>query len=221
MIYLLVMTLCGTVRGVMPDVTGNEKVAGPVSGRMVEKMSGKRENATFAAGCFWCVEAIFKELQGVEQVVSGYAGGTVDNPTYQDVCGGTTGHAEAIQITFDPDVISFEDLLFVFWNVHDPTTVNRQGSDVGTQYRSAIFYHGLTQKGIAEKSKEETGASGLWLDPLVTEITPFANFFAAEAYHQDFYKDHPDQPYCRLVIEPKIKKFRKEFHKRLQHVSRR
>jgi peptide-methionine (S)-S-oxide reductase len=183
---------------------------------MEVKMSAKVEITTLGAGCFWCVEAVFQELKGVQRVVSGYAGGTVDHPTYKQVCSGATGHAEAVQITFDPEIISCEDLLYVFWRTHDPTTLNRQGADVGTQYRSVIFYHNEGQKAIAEKSKQETEASGLWPDPIVTEIVPFRNFYPAEAYHQDYYRDNPYQPYCRVVIDPKIRKFRKEFAAKLK-----
>lgn len=182
-------------------------------------MSDKLELATLGAGCFWCVEAVFQELKGVQQVVSGYAGGTVDHPTYKQVCTGTTGHAEVIQITFEPEVISFEDLLYVFWRTHDPTTLNQQGADVGPQYRSAIFYHDEAQKTIAEKSKQETETSGLWPDPIVTEIVPFRNFYPAETYHQDYYRNNPYQSYCRVVIDPKIRKFRKEFAAKLKTES--
>lgn len=179
-------------------------------------MSQKDETATLGAGCFWCVEAIFQDLQGVQKVVSGYAGGTVENPTYKQVCTGTTGHAEAVQITFDPNVISYEDILYVFWRTHDPTTLNRQSADVGTQYRSAIFYHNEEQKKIAEQSKQETDASVLWLDPIVTEIVPFTNFYKAEAYHQNYFRLNPHQPYCRTVIDPKVQKFRKAFQEKLK-----
>lgn len=179
-------------------------------------MSDKLETATFGAGCFWCVEAIFQDLKGVHQVVSGYSGGGVVNPTYQQVCTGSTGHAEAVQITFDPAVISYEELLYVFWRTHDPTTLNRQGADVGTQYRSAIFYHNDEQKAIAERSKAETGAAGLWPNPIVTEIVPFRNFYKAETYHQNYYQDNPNQGYCRMVIDPKVRKFRKEFQDKLK-----
>jgi peptide-methionine (S)-S-oxide reductase len=178
-------------------------------------MSHLFETATFGAGCFWCVEAIFQQLKGVHSVVSGYAGGTVENPTYQQVCSGTTGHAEAVQITFDPAVISYADVLYVFWRTHDPTTLNRQGADVGTQYRSVIFYHNAAQKAIAERSKKDTEASGLWPNPIVTEIIPFRNFYQAETYHHDYYRLNPNQPYCRLVIDPKIRKFKKEFQEKL------
>jgi peptide-methionine (S)-S-oxide reductase len=178
---------------------------------MEATMPAKLETATLGAGCFWCVEAVFQDFKGVHQVVSGYAGGTVKNPTYRQVCAGTTGHAEAVQITFDPEVISFADLLHVFWRTHDPTTLNRQGADVGAQYRSVIFYHNEEQKAIAEKSKRETAASGLWPNPIVTEIVPFTNFYKAEDYHQNYFNLNPNQPYCQLVIDPKVRKFRKNF----------
>jgi peptide-methionine (S)-S-oxide reductase len=179
-------------------------------------MSNKRETATLGAGCFWCVEAVFQELRGVERVVSGYAGGAATNPTYQQVCSGSTGHAEAVQITFDPAVISFEELLEVFWRTHDPTTLNRQGADVGTQYRSVIFYHTEEQRMIAERSKRETDTSGLWPHPIVTEIAPFTDFYQAEGYHQDYYRSNPHQPYCMLVIDPKLRKLRAAFGEKLK-----
>jgi peptide-methionine (S)-S-oxide reductase len=179
-------------------------------------MSSQRAIATLGAGCFWCVEAVFQQLKGVERVVSGYAGGQVEKPTYRQVCTGTTGHAEAVQVTFDPEVISFEELLEVFWRTHDPTTLNRQGADVGTQYRSAIFYHDDGQRAAAEKSKREAQAAGLWPNPIVTEIVAFTNFYAAEDYHQNYYRDNPEQGYCRMVIDPKIRKFHKEFQAKLK-----
>ena len=176
---------------------------------------GERERATFGAGCFWCVEAVFRELQGVEKIASGYTGGTVPNPTYEQVCTGRTGHAEAIQITFDPAVISYEELLEVFWKTHDPTTLNRQGNDAGTQYRSAIFYHSDAQRQAAEKSKAALGASGYYKSPIVTEIAAATEFYPAEAYHQDYYMNNPAQPYCRVVIAPKVEKFRQQFAPKL------
>ncbi len=179
-------------------------------------MSNNLETATLGGGCFWCVEAIYQDLRGVHAVVSGYAGGAIENPTYQQVCTGTTGHAEVTQITFDPEVISFEDLLYVFWRTHDPTTLNRQGADVGPQYRSVIFYHDNGQKNIAERSKQETDASGLWPNPIVTEIAPFRDFYEAEDYHQNYYSVNPNQPYCRAVIDPKVQKFRKAFQDKLK-----
>lgn len=171
----------------------------------------KLEQAIFGAGCFWCVEAVFQNLKGVHRVESGYAGGKVANPTYREVCSGKTGHAEVAQISFDPAVISFEELLEVFWHSHDPTTLNRQGADVGTQYRSAIFYHNEAQRAAAEASKKKTGESGLWENPIVTEIAPLKEFYKAEDYHQNYFNDNPDQPYCSVVIAPKLSKFRREF----------
>ena len=166
------------------------------------------EVATFGAGCFWCVEAIFQVLDGVKSVVSGYAGGTVDNPTYEEVCSGTTGHAEVCQITFDPGSITYRELLTVFFQAHDPTTLNRQGPDVGTQYRSVIFYHDEKQREAAEKSKRELDASGRWPNPVVTEISPYTNFFPAEGYHQNYYRLNSGTPYSAAVIRPKLEKFR-------------
>jgi peptide-methionine (S)-S-oxide reductase len=166
------------------------------------------EKATFGAGCFWCVEAVFERLDGVQSVVAGYAGGTMANPTYEDVCTGTTGHAEAAQITYDPSKISYERLLEVFWEAHDPTTLNRQGADVGMQYRSVIFYHDEKQKAAAEKSKGE--AQKDFNSPIVTEIQPLKVFYPAENYHQDYYRNHQNAPYCIFVIKPKLKKLRLE-----------
>jgi peptide-methionine (S)-S-oxide reductase len=174
------------------------------------------ETATLGAGCFWCIEAIYQDVKGVHNVVSGYMGGHIKNPTYDEVCEGTTGHAEVAQITFDPSAISFEDILYIFWQTHDPTTLNRQGNDAGTQYRSAIFYHSDEQKRIAEKSKADTDSSGLYPNPIVTEITPASDFYVAENYHQNFYKMNPNQPYCRFVVDPKVRKFRKSFADKLQ-----
>ena len=182
-------------------------------------MADSLEMTTLGGGCFWCVEAVYQELQGVQSAVSGYAGGAVDNPTYYQVCNGTTGHAEVVQITFDPNIIAFEDILYVFWRTHDPTTLNRQGYDVGTQYRSVILYHSEQQRAIAEQSKRDTDASRLWPNPIVTEISPFTTFYKAEDYHQNFYRDNPYQPYCRAIIDPKITKLRKEFQAKLKDAS--
>jgi peptide-methionine (S)-S-oxide reductase len=182
-------------------------------------MSNKLETTTLGGGCFWCLEAIYQDIKGVHSVVSGYAGGGIENPTYKQVCSGTTGHAEVTQLTYDPEIISFEDLLYIFWRIHDPTTLNRQGADVGTQYRSIILYHDETQKAIAEKSKQEAGSSALWPNPIVTEIAPLGDFYKAEAYHQDYFRSNPYQPYCRAVIDPKVRKFRKEFQERLKEVA--
>ncbi len=175
----------------------------------------KTDTATFAAGCFWCVEAIFQGVKGVQKVVSGYSGGNVPHPTYEAVCTGSTGHAEATQIFFDPSVVSFVDLLEIFWQTHDPTTLNRQGADVGTQYRSAIFYHSEEQKKLAEEYRKKLDASGAFSSPIVTEITPYRNFYAAEDYHQNYYNLHGAQPYCQIVIRPKLEKFRKVFKDKL------
>ena len=174
------------------------------------------ETATLGGGCFWCVEAIYQDVIGVHKVVSGYAGGTVENPTYEEVCSGTTGHAEVVQIVFDPTVISFEEILLIFWRTHDPTTLNRQGNDVGTQYRSVIYYHNEQQKSIAEQSIAETDASDLWVDPIVTEIAPLPIFYEGEAYHQNYFVENPYQPYCIFVINPKVQKFRKSFRNKLR-----
>ena len=174
------------------------------------------ETATLGGGCFWCLEAIYQDVKGVQHVASGYAGGEVVNPTYKAVCSGSTGHAEVIRVTYDPAVISYEDIFYIFWRIHDPTTLNRQGADVGTQYRSIILYLNDVQKQIAEKSLAETTALKLWSNPIVTEIAPMTNFYEAETYHQNYYNDNGNQPYCRFVIDPKVKKFRKMFADRLK-----
>jgi peptide-methionine (S)-S-oxide reductase len=164
------------------------------------------EIATIANGCFWCTEAIFSRVKGIKSVMPGYSGGTANNPSYEQVCTGKTGYAEAIQIKFDPRIITFVKILDIFWHTHDPTTLNRQGNDVGTQYRSAIFYHDENQKNIAEKSKNELEEEGVFKDPIVTEITPFSNFYAAENYHKNYYENNRTAPYCNFVIDPKIHK---------------
>ena len=183
-------------------------------------MSLKIESVTLGSGCFWCTEAIFQKVKGVQQVISGYSGGSVDNPTYQQICTGVTGHAEVIQITFEPDFILFVELLEIFWRTHDPTTLNRQEADVGTQYRSVIFTHSKEQKEIAEKSKTEIDLSNLWSDPIVTEITPITKFYPAEAYHQNYYRLNPDQPYCQFIIDPKVRKFQTSFREKLNESDR-
>jgi peptide-methionine (S)-S-oxide reductase len=175
-----------------------------------------KEQATLAGGCFWCLEAVFEQLRGVERVESGYSGGRVPEPTYQQVCTGTTGHAEVLQVTFDPADISFRDILDVFFATHDPTTLNRQGMDVGTQYRSAIFYHSPEQKQIAEQRIVELNAEQIWDGPIVTEVVPFERFYPAEEYHREYYRRNPEQGYCRAVISPKVAKFRKHFADRLK-----
>ncbi|HEX2911202.1 MAG TPA: peptide-methionine (S)-S-oxide reductase MsrA [Chloroflexia bacterium] len=175
-----------------------------------------REVATLGSGCFWCTEAVFTDLKGVEKIEVGYTGGSVPNPTYKQVCTGATGHAEVAQITFNPEVLSFEDLLKVFFAVHDPTTLNRQGYDVGTQYRSAIFYHSPEQKAIAERVIAELNAAHIWDAPIVTEVTPFQTFYVAEDYHHRYFENNPNQPYCQAVISPKVSKFRHQFLERLK-----
>lgn len=174
------------------------------------------EVATLAGGCFWCLEAVFEQVKGVERVESGYAGGTVPNPTYRQVCSGTTGHAEVVQITFDPWVITFRELLEIFFSIHDPTTLNRQGADVGTQYRSAIFYHSEEPRRTAEAVISELTAAGRWDGPIVTELAPFTAFYRAEDYHQEYYRANPMQPYCQVVIAPKVATFRAKFRARLK-----
>lgn len=174
------------------------------------------ETATLGAGCFWCVEAIFENLKGVESVESGYSGGDNKNPTYKEVCSGTTNHAEVCQIKFDPEVISFEELLEVFWQTHDPTTLNKQGADVGTQYRSVIFYHTNKQKELAETYKSKLIEAKVFSNPIVTEISPAVKFYVAENYHQDYYQANKSQPYCNMVITPKLEKFKKVFEQKLK-----
>ncbi len=175
-----------------------------------------KEVITLGGGCFWCIEAIFEELHGVEQVESGYSGGRVDDPTYEQVCTGTTGHAEVVQVTFDPEIISLKKILEVFFTVHDPTTLNRQGADIGTQYRSVIFYRSEEQNTLAEQVIREIQKAKLWKAPIVTELAPFKAFYKAEEYHQEYYKKNPGQAYCRIVIEPKIKKFREHYKDKLK-----
>jgi peptide-methionine (S)-S-oxide reductase len=169
------------------------------------------EQVTLGAGCFWCVEAIYQRVKGVYNVESGYSGGQVDNPSYQQVTSGRTGHAEVIRFDYDPTIVTFEQLLEVFWHTHDPTTLNRQGADVGTQYRSAIFYHNESQRITALESKQRTDASGLWQNPIVTEISPLSNYFKAENYHQNYFNNNPNAGYCAVVIAPKLRKFMREF----------
>ncbi len=172
------------------------------------------EIATLGGGCFWCVEAVFQDLKGVEKVVSGYEGGKIKNPTYREICSGMTGHAEVIQVHFDPTIISFDDILRVFFTTHDPTTLNRQGADRGTQYRSVIFYHSENQKTVSEKVIKEFAT--IWPDPIVTEVSPTSVFYEAEAYHQNYYKNHPNEGYCSVIIAPKVAKVRKLFAEKLR-----
>ncbi len=176
----------------------------------------QREVATLGGGCFWCTEAVFSELKGVEKAEPGYSGGSLPNPTYEQVCSGTTGHAEVMQVTFDPNVISYKEILDVFFAIHDPTTLNRQGNDVGTQYRSVIFYHSEEQKATAEKVIEELTKAKTWDAPIVTQVEPFKAFYQAEDYHKNYFKRHPEQAYCQVVIAPKVAKLRKLFLPKLK-----
>ncbi|MEX1161475.1 MAG: peptide-methionine (S)-S-oxide reductase MsrA [Balneolaceae bacterium] len=178
---------------------------------LAQQTEKKLEEATFGAGCFWCVEAIYELVEGIEYVESGYSGGHVENPSYKEVTGGKTGHAEVARIRFNPDVISYKELLEVLWHTHNPTTLNRQGNDVGPQYRSVIFYHNDEQKIIAEESLKRTDESGLWDDPIVTKIQPLENYYVAENYHQNYFENNPNAGYCSIVIAPKVSKFKKEF----------
>jgi peptide-methionine (S)-S-oxide reductase len=175
-----------------------------------------REVATLGGGCFWCLEAVYQELRGVEKVESGYSGGDVPNPTYRQVCSETTGHAEVVQVTFDPDLVSYRDILEVYFTIHDPTTLNRQGADVGTQYRSVIFYHTEEQKRTAEEVISEIEAEGIWNNPIVTEVVPLDEFYVAEDYHQNYFRNNGFQPYCQVIIAPKVAKFRKQHLERLK-----
>jgi peptide-methionine (S)-S-oxide reductase len=174
------------------------------------------ETATLAGGCFWCLEAVYDELKGVESVESGYAGGQTVNPSYQQVCSGTTGHAEVVQIKYDPSIITFRDLLDIFFTIHDPTTLNRQGGDVGTQYRSAVFYHDDAQREAAEHLIKELDEMRLWDAPIVTQVVPLENYYPAEAYHQEYFANNPGQGYCQMVVAPKVSKFRKKFLEKLK-----
>jgi peptide-methionine (S)-S-oxide reductase len=196
----LTSSITNSTSSASENITGNEPL----------------DTATFGTGCFWCTEAIFQELKGVKKVTSGYSGGHVANPTYKEVCTGTTGHAECIQVLYNPKEISFDELLQVFWQTHDPTTLNRQGNDVGTQYRSAIFYSTDEQKRIAESYKKELNEKKVFDNPIITEIVPLKNFYSAEDYHQNYYNNNGDQPYCTYVIKPKLEKFEKVFKDKLK-----
>ncbi len=178
--------------------------------------NNKQEVATLGGGCFWCIEAVFEELKGVTRVESGYSGGKIDNPTYREVCSGLTGHAEVVRVFFDPAIVSYKEILSVFFSVHDPTTLNRQGADVGTQYRSVIFYHDEKQKQEAEEVIKELKKQKVYQKPVVTEVTPAENFFVAEDAHQNYFENNSNQPYCQVVINPKLKKFREQFEEKLK-----
>ena len=184
--------------------------------KIMTTSNAKLDTATFGTGCFWCTEAIFQQLEGVEKVVSGYSGGHVVNPTYEEVCSKTTGHAECLQVVYDPAKISYDELLKVFWEVHDPTTLNRQGADAGPQYRSVIFYKTEAEKALAEKYKTELNKSGAWDNPIVTTLEPMTVFYPAEAYHQNYYNNNTSQGYCQFVIRPKLEKFEKVFKDKLK-----
>jgi peptide-methionine (S)-S-oxide reductase len=198
------------------NLANREDAAMALEQRPAAAPSHRKEVATLGGGCFWCLEAVFEQLRGVDLVESGYAGGRTSRPTYQQVCSGATGHAEVVQVTFDPTLVSFREILDVFFAIHDPTTPNRQGADVGTQYRSAIFYHSPDQQQIAEQRITELNAAGIWDAPLVTEVVPFQAFYRAEDYHQGYFRDNPGQLYCQAVVSPKVAKFRKQFAARLR-----
>jgi methionine-S-sulfoxide reductase len=210
-IFATVLTMAYAGSLVMSETKTEKSVTSAAAKSPSADAAEKLETATFANGCFWCTEAVFQQLRGVKSVVSGYSGGSKLNPTYEEVSSGRTGHAEVIQIQYDPAVISFDDLLKVFWQTHDPTTLNRQGHDVGTQYRSAVFYHTDAQRQTAEQYKQQLDASGTFRSPIVTEITKFEKFYPAEQYHQKYYELNPNQGYCQAIIRPKVEKFRKDF----------
>jgi peptide-methionine (S)-S-oxide reductase len=214
-IVALFGSACHSAQPVTPKKSEAMQTTASSAQDSVISPSGKTEIATLGGGCFWCVEAIYQDLKGVLKVESGYSGGKTANPSYHDVCSGTTGHAEVTQITFDPTVVSFKEILEVFFTVHNPTTLNRQGNDSGTQYRSAIFYHSPEQKATAEQVIA-TSAKELWDDPIVTEVTAFSQFYKAEDYHQNYFKANQNQPYCTFVIAPKVKKFRDHYKDKLK-----
>lgn len=213
------MTFLSLLTTLVLFTTGCEPATKPHNTMMANEIipDGKKmDTATFGTGCYWCTEAVFQELKGVAKTISGFSGGTVANPSYEEVCTGTTGHAECLQIIYDPTVITYDELLEVFWEVHDPTTLNMQGNDVGTQYRSAIFYHNDEQKQKAEHYKAELNKSGAYDKPIVTEITAYSKFYPAGDYHQNYYNTHGSQPYCTFVIRPKVEKFEKVFKDKLK-----
>ncbi len=213
-LYLAFITLCLVFISFASNIS--KKPIKTKEKKMNPQTESKLDTATFGTGCFWCSEAIFERLKGVKSVVSGYSGGTVEDPTYKEVCTGNTGHAEVVQIAFDPNVITYDELLEIFWKTHDPTTLNRQGADVGTQYRSVIFYNNEQQKEKAEFYKKKLEDEKIWKDPIVTEISPLINFYKAEDYHQEYYDNNPNQGYCAYVITPKVEKFEKIFKDKLK-----
>ncbi|TND10559.1 MAG: peptide-methionine (S)-S-oxide reductase [Bacteroidetes bacterium] len=212
------MGSCGTITDGAADkrAQGSDENKQQVTTTTMNDSAKTTDTATFGAGCFWCVEAVFQQMKGVISVASGYSGGTVKNPSYKEVCMGTTGHAEVCQLVYDPKQVSYAELLEVFWGTHDPTTLNRQGADAGTQYRSAIFYHNETQKQTAEQYKKQLNDSKTWPNPVVTEISPFSVFYKAEDYHQDYFNQNGDQPYCQFVVRPKVEKFQKNFKDKMK-----
>jgi peptide-methionine (S)-S-oxide reductase len=214
-ILISLSLLLGSCSG--QDLRDNKRIVLPKQDVIHMSISDTTETATLGAGCFWCVEAVYLSLEGVTAVKSGYCGGQTKNPSYKEVCTGNTGHAEVCQITFDPRKISYSQLLEVFFGVHDPTTLNRQGNDVGTQYRSVIFYHSDAQKKIAEQALEAADSSGNWEDKVVTEIAPFTQFYPAEEYHDNYFALNGEQPYCQMVVRPKVEKFKKVFHELLKN----
>lgn len=199
-----------------PEKGTNSQVRSNTRDKLISSSKITMDTITFGAGCFWCVEAIFQQLKGVQSVKSGYSGGSVKNPSYKEVCNGTTGHAEVCQIVYDAGEISFEELLEVFWKTHDPTTLNRQGNDFGTQYRSAIFYHSQEQKELAEKYKAKLNEARAFENPVITEITAYSNFYPAEDYHQNYFNSNGSEPYCKFVIQPKLEKFEKVFKDKIK-----
>jgi peptide-methionine (S)-S-oxide reductase len=209
---LIALLVFGAVNG--KETKSNNKMK--VNETVMNNPSAKTDTATFGQGCFWCTEAIFERVEGVKSVISGYSGGHTVNPTYEQVCNGNTGHAEVVQIVYDPEVISYDDLLKIFWKTHDPTSLNKQGADVGEQYRSIILYHNEKQKEKAEYYKNELEKSGAWDKPIVTQIVPFTIFYKAEDYHQDYFENNPYQGYCSFVIAPKVEKFEKVFKDKLK-----
>jgi len=212
-VLFIFITLVVTILGCKESISQNQINE---KGKMDQTDQSKLQLATFGSGCFWCSEAIFERVKGVTSVVSGYAGGKIDNPTYEEVCSGTTGHAEVVQVKFDPNIVTYDELLEIFWKTHDPTTLNRQGADVGTQYRSVIFYPDENQKKKAEDYKAELGKAKIWKDRIVTEISPLTKFYPAENYHQDYYEQNTSKGYCSFVITPKIEKFEKVFKEKLK-----
>jgi peptide-methionine (S)-S-oxide reductase len=213
---ILLLCMAGTLSSCAQSESHKVKEMDKSTNTTSDNTAAAIDTATFGEGCFWCSEAIFTQLKGVISVTSGYSGGQRENPTYEQVCSGATGHAEVIQVVYDPKQISYEDLLQAFWSSHDPTTLNRQGNDVGTQYRSVIFYHNPQQKELAEKYKEQIEKSHAYKDPIVTEIAPFTKFYKAEDYHQVYYQNHGSQPYCQFIIRPKVEKFQKQFKDKLK-----